>query len=145
MVCDILWADPELHLISPFSKNYHRRCGVLFGKSATVEFLQNNRLLTLIRAHQCVSDGFEAHCWESAFPKIITIFSAENYCKNKNQGAYVVLKVDSSEQGNESAPVRLHAPPRVRYLKCSERRSGHLALVEKGLLDWSERKGANPG
>lgn len=93
MLCDLMWADPKDELLTDFAENEQRRCSVFFGKSATEDFLKKNNLLTLIRAHQCVNNGYEAFFWQSNFPKVITIFSAENYCKRGNYGAYLSLIV----------------------------------------------------
>lgn len=50
--------------------------------------LQNNELRMIIRAHECVMDGFERF----AQGHLITIFSATNYCGSANNaGAILVL------------------------------------------------------
>ena len=41
-----------------------------------MEFCQNNDLQLIIRAHECVMDGFERF----AGGHLITLFSATNYC-----------------------------------------------------------------
>ena len=50
--------------------------------------LQNNDLQMIVRAHECVMDGFERF----AQGHLITLFSATNYCGTANNaGAILVL------------------------------------------------------
>lgn len=93
LMCDLMWSDPCDLPISAFAENVKRNCSVLFGRNATEQFLANGKLLTVIRAHECVDKGFEAFCWGAAFPKVITVFSAQNYCAKRNAGAFLTLAV----------------------------------------------------
>lgn len=93
LVCDLVWADPCELTSFNFTDNDRRKCSVLFGKSASESFLAKNKLATIIRAHQCVEKGFEAIRWSKDFPQVITIFSAENYCRKGNAGAFLCLEV----------------------------------------------------
>jgi hypothetical protein len=53
--------------------------------------LQNNQLQMIVRAHECVMDGFERF----AQGHLITLFSATNYCGTAgNAGAILVLGRD---------------------------------------------------
>lgn len=53
------------------------------------DFLKQNNLSMIIRAHECVMDGFERF----AGGKLITVFSATDYCgKHKNAGAILILR-----------------------------------------------------
>ncbi len=49
---------------------------VKFGPDRVQEFLKNNNLQLIIRAHECVMDGFERF----AGGQLITVFSATDYC-----------------------------------------------------------------
>ena len=52
---------------------------------------KNNNLSLILRAHECVMDGFERF----AGGKLITVFSATDYCgKHKNAGAILILKIN---------------------------------------------------
>lgn len=54
-------------------------------------FLGNNNLSLIIRAHECVMDGFERF----AGGTLITVFSATDYCgKHKNAGAVLIIKTN---------------------------------------------------
>jgi diadenosine tetraphosphatase ApaH/serine/threonine PP2A family protein phosphatase len=86
MVTDLVWSDPADH-IDDFAEN-HRGSGVVFGASAVKTFLAAVGLKLLVRAHQCVPEGFLSF----ADGYGITIFSSSNYCRlqhNKCGVAYV--------------------------------------------------------
>lgn len=74
-LANLLWSDP-LFGIEGFMKS-DRGAGYVFGFDAAEEFLVNNDLELLCRAHQCVPEGYD-------FPyageqNVITVFSASNY------------------------------------------------------------------
>ena len=59
-----------------------------FGPDRVHEFLTQNSLSMIVRAHECVMDGFERFAGGS----LITVFSATDYCqRHKNAGAILVL------------------------------------------------------
>jgi protein phosphatase len=87
MIDGLLWSDP-----SPTAAGFHasmkRRVGFIFGEKPTRAFLHQNELTLMIRAHECVANGYE----ELFDGKLITVFTASNYCGvTGNQGA--VLEV----------------------------------------------------
>jgi len=94
IVMDILWSDPtendnefgiQPNLIRD-SRNYGNI--VKFGPDIVDRFLKVNNLSMIIRAHECVLDGFERF----NKGKLITLFSATDYCKrHKNAGAMLVI------------------------------------------------------
>lgn len=55
-VIDILWSDP-----TPTDSNIpnKRGAGECFGPDTSTKFLQKHNLTTLIRSHECKSDGYE--------------------------------------------------------------------------------------
>ncbi len=62
-----------------------------------------NNLDLIIRAHECVMDGFERF----AGGELITLFSATDYCKrHKNSGAMLTIKTNL-----EIIPKLIHASP----------------------------------
>ncbi|KAL0417541.1 UNVERIFIED_CONTAM: Serine/threonine-protein phosphatase BSL3 [Sesamum radiatum] len=64
---------------------------VTFGPDRVMEFCNNNDLQLIVRAHECVMDGFERF----AQGHLITLFSATNYCGTANNaGAILVLGRD---------------------------------------------------
>ncbi|KAG5033223.1 hypothetical protein JHK85_017205 [Glycine max] len=61
---------------------------VTFGPDRVTEFCKKNKLQLIIRAHECVMDGFERF----ALGQLITLFSATNYCGTANNvGAILVV------------------------------------------------------
>ena len=55
-------------------------------------------MLAVIRAHECVRDGYHMHMWRDSrkFPPVITLFSAPNYCGSyHNKGAVLVSEAGS--------------------------------------------------
>ncbi|OHT07303.1 Serine/threonine-protein phosphatase PP-X 4 [Tritrichomonas foetus] len=70
---DILWSDPEN--VDGY-KESQRGAGYVFGGDVTKEFLQQNNLKFMCRAHQVANDGFEN--WFGGL--LYTVWSAPNYC-----------------------------------------------------------------
>ena len=89
LMCDLLWSDPK-----PDIKGYvHSDRGVSFGfgEDTVGEFLDKHDLDLVCRAHQVVEDGYEFF----ADRKLVTIFSAPNYCGTfDNSGAMMVVGGD---------------------------------------------------
>ena len=136
VVMDILWSDPtdnddELGIqpnIQRDSNNYGNI--VKYGPDIVKSFLQNNGLSYIIRAHECVLDGFERFAGGS----LITLFSATDYCRrHNNAGAMIIIKnnfemvphlIYPPDGGNKHwiededyYKKRPPTPPRVRYNK----------------------------
>lgn len=91
---DVLWSDPTDHDgelgIQPNIVRDPNGTGniVKFGPDIVKEFLKANNIMKIIRAHECVMDGFERF----AGGDLITVFSATDYCgKHKNAGAILVI------------------------------------------------------
>ncbi|AYU83564.1 serine/threonine protein phosphatase, putative [Leishmania donovani] len=64
-----------------------RGTGHIFGEDATINFINTNHLYFIVRAHQCVQEGFQ---WNHK-DRLLTVFSAPNYCGMRNKGAVVLL------------------------------------------------------
>jgi diadenosine tetraphosphatase ApaH/serine/threonine PP2A family protein phosphatase len=136
IVMDILWSDPtdndEEIGIQPNllrdSNNYGNI--VKYGPDIVKKFLHQNNLNMIIRAHECVLDGFERF----ASGSLITLFSATDYCRrHNNAGAMLIIKnnfeivphliypLDSGSNNwiddEKSIKKRPPTPPRVRNQK----------------------------
>jgi protein phosphatase len=132
-IVDILWSDPtESDTMLGLYPNVERdRTGIgnitKFGPDRVIEFLKNNNLSLILRAHECVMDGFERF----AGGKLITIFSATDYMgRYKNAGAVVFLTnkfeikpyliypqdnpCNNWDNSEESLKLRPPTPPRSR-------------------------------
>lgn len=91
---DILWSDPTDHdgefgIQANIVRDPNGTGNIVkFGPDIVKEFLKANNIQKIIRAHECVSDGFERF----AGGDLITVFSATDYCgKHKNAGAILVI------------------------------------------------------
>jgi len=96
LMCDILWSDPTDSPPSKdaFSPNQVRGCAWIFSANHTMAFLDSNRLLTLVRAHEVQMEGYKMHKQnpKNMLPSVITVFSAPNYCDTYgNRGAVLML------------------------------------------------------
>ncbi|ESS65124.1 serine/threonine protein phosphatase [Trypanosoma cruzi Dm28c] len=58
-----------------------------FGEDVTLRFLKENGLSFIIRAHQCVWEGYQ---WQHQ-NRLLTVFSAPNYCGLGNKGAILII------------------------------------------------------
>eukprot|EP01026_Neomeris_dumetosa_P048164 TRINITY_DN4158_c0_g2_i2.p1 TRINITY_DN4158_c0_g2~~TRINITY_DN4158_c0_g2_i2.p1 ORF type:complete len:916 (+),score=170.18 TRINITY_DN4158_c0_g2_i2:140-2749(+) len=92
VLMDLLWSDPTVNDQVTGVQPSPRGPGlVTFGPDRVMEFTQNNNLQMIIRAHECVMDGFERF----AQGRLITLFSATNYCGTANNaGAILVVGRD---------------------------------------------------
>jgi protein phosphatase len=64
-----------------------RGTGHIFGEDITMSFINTNHLYFVVRAHQCVHEGFQ---W-THHDRLLTVFSAPNYCGMRNKGAILLL------------------------------------------------------
>eukprot|EP00249_Psilotum_nudum_P023897 c29021_g2_i2 orf=373-3453(+) len=92
VLMDLLWSDPtENDSVEGLRPNARGPGLVTFGPDRVLEFCKNNDLQLIVRAHECVMDGFERF----AQGHLITLFSATNYCGTANNaGAILVLGRD---------------------------------------------------
>ncbi|OIT26652.1 PREDICTED: serine/threonine-protein phosphatase BSL3 isoform X2 [Nicotiana attenuata] len=92
VLMDLLWSDPtENDSVEGLRPNARGPGLVTFGPDRVMEFCNNNDLQLIVRAHECVMDGFERF----AQGHLITLFSATNYCGTANNaGAILVLGRD---------------------------------------------------
>jgi len=89
LLCDLLWSDPEAQI--PGWGYNARGVSYTFGHDVISEFLEINNLDLICRAHQVVEDGYEFQ----ANRKLVTIFSAPNYCGEfDNAGAMMCVGSD---------------------------------------------------
>ncbi|MQM01958.1 hypothetical protein Taro_034715 [Colocasia esculenta] len=127
-MCDLLWSDPDDRCgwgISP------RGAGYTFGQDISEQFNHTNNLKLIARAHQLVMDGYN---WGHE-QKVVTIFSAPNYCYRCGNMASI-LEVDDCN-GHTFIQVSLSA-----HLHASEFQRNCLSLLleEASLMLRVERR-----
>ncbi|KAL8446359.1 hypothetical protein Emag_004766 [Eimeria magna] len=86
LMTDLLWSDP-----SPLPGLTPSKRGVAcqFGADITEAFLKTNNLGFVIRSHEMKEEGYEVE----HNGKLITVFSAPNYCDEMgNKGAFIRLQ-----------------------------------------------------
>jgi protein phosphatase len=71
----LVWSDPS-DSITEFEASSTRGTGYNFGAEAVRRFLAESGLQTIVRAHECVSEGWQSHFSDAVY----TVFSASNYC-----------------------------------------------------------------
>jgi len=79
-----------------FAFNETRQCSHYFGEDAVAAFLELNNLTSIIRAHQACFEGYKFQfISKDEVPRVITIFSAPNYCDvYKNKAACIKFHDD---------------------------------------------------
>ena len=80
---DLFWSDPDPRGRPGCRKNDDRKIACFFGSDLTEEFLKKYNLSMIVRSHQVKQEGFEF----THNNKVLTLFSASNYCGGSNWGA----------------------------------------------------------
>eukprot|EP00033_Pygsuia_biforma_P000133 GCRY01000168.1.p1 GENE.GCRY01000168.1~~GCRY01000168.1.p1 ORF type:complete len:306 (+),score=28.97 GCRY01000168.1:245-1162(+) len=111
-MCDMMWSDPEEIEgwgLSP------RGAGYLFGGDILKQFLQQNNLRMLCRAHQLVMEGYK-HMFDK---RLVTVWSAPNYCYRCGNVA-AIMELDEHAQESfkcfEAAPQESRGLPAKKPL-----------------------------
>ncbi|CAF1047993.1 unnamed protein product [Adineta steineri] len=89
---DLFWSDPDPRGRKGCRKNDDRKMACFFGSDVTHAFLKKYNLNMIIRSHQAKQDGYEYN----HDGKVLTVFSASNYCGGNNWGA--VVRWDYNEE-----------------------------------------------
>ncbi|PVU91345.1 hypothetical protein BB559_004176 [Furculomyces boomerangus] len=97
LLCDLLWADPVEDFGHEknktfFINNHARGCSFFYNYHAASSFLEENNLLSVVRAHEAQDAGYRMYrkSKQTGFPTVITIFSAPNYLDVYNNKAAVL-------------------------------------------------------
>jgi serine/threonine-protein phosphatase 2B catalytic subunit len=96
-MCDLLWSDPIENFgqergTESFVHNHVRGCSYFYTYKAVCDFLERNRLLSIIRAHEAQDAGYRMYRKgrKTGFPSVMTLFSAPNYLDVYNNKAAIV-------------------------------------------------------
>ena len=96
-ITSLVWSDPRADI--RFYSASSRGTGYCYGDQAVFQYLTDNKLTTIVRAHECVVEGVK-----SFFDgKVITVFSASNYCGQSNNRSGV-LRIDNGEITRDTFP-----------------------------------------
>ncbi|ANB13553.1 Ppt1p [Sugiyamaella lignohabitans] len=88
IMMEMLWTDPQPE---PGRGPSKRGIGIQFGPDVTDRFCKANGLKAVIRSHEVRMGGYS----EEHDGKLITVFSAPNYCDSQgNKGAYINVRED---------------------------------------------------
>ncbi|ELT89412.1 hypothetical protein CAPTEDRAFT_5100 [Capitella teleta] len=85
LVCDLLWSDPDED-ITGWGEN-DRGVSFTFGGDIVRQFLKKHGFSLIVRAHQVVEDGYQFFQKR----KLVTLFSAPNYCGEFDNAAAVMI------------------------------------------------------
>lgn len=86
LITDLLWSDPDSS-VRNWSMN-DRGVSYTFSKSNVLDFCAHFKFDLIIRGHMVVEDGYEFF----ARKKLVTVFSAPNYCGQfQNWGAVLAI------------------------------------------------------
>ena len=89
LLCDLLWSDPESDAKDWAPNN--RGISVLFNEKLIEKAIDELDIDLICRAHQVVENGYEFF----AQRKLVTVFSAPNYCGEfDNHGAFMTVNKD---------------------------------------------------
>jgi serine/threonine-protein phosphatase PP1 catalytic subunit len=85
LLCDLLWSDPDKQI--GWGSN-DRGVSCTFGPDIVSDFVEKLDIDLICRAHQVVEDGYMFF----AYRKLVTVFSAPNYCGefNNNAGCLII-------------------------------------------------------
>jgi serine/threonine-protein phosphatase 2B catalytic subunit len=126
VMCDLLWSDPmeeydDFEGDDLFFFNDVRSCSYVFSYEAACNFLDENNLRCIIRAHEAQDEGYRTYKAKDGFPTVITLFSAPNYLDAySNKGSLLVFggEVMNIRQFEES-PHPYHLPScRLTCIAC---------------------------
>lgn len=122
LLCDLLWSDPSTSS-EKWGMN-SRGVSCTYNPESIHTFLKNNKLQLLCRAHQLVSEGYKFF----ANNKLVTVFSAPNYCGNcGNDGAvmkisenlecsFIIIKPTNEQDKNKgNTPKRNRVIDKIEY------------------------------
>lgn len=134
---DALWSDPnEFEVLSKNS----RGSGVVFGPEVTRRFLKNNKLLMIVRSHECVRRGFDQP-FSGAFKNLLcTVFSASNYCGGHNDASYMTFSCHSMSGGHAISHSKSELQFNVHHFNLSDAKQSLKAANHDNIREMILRK-----
>nr|CDM81403.1 unnamed protein product [Triticum aestivum] len=109
LVCDLLWSDPAADGDDWGWGDPRRSTSFTFGADVVEEFCERHGLAMVCRAHEMKDAGYDQ---EFAGGKLVTVFSAPNYCgKCGNDGAVMTVAGDLACSFRVFHPETTATPP----------------------------------
>lgn len=94
LACDLLWSDPSTHPMVSHWSNNHRHVSYAYGPMAVAAFCVRSGVDFIVRAHQPQMPGYK---W-SPCGRVLTLFTAPNYCQMGNDGCVMCFTADKKYQ-----------------------------------------------
>jgi len=111
IMCELLWSDP-LPAGVLGRRPSKRGVAIQFGADVTKRFLDDNGLDLIVRSHEVRDNGYEVE----HDGRLITIFSAPNYCDQQgNKAAFVRFSADLKPQFTVYSHVPHPKTPAMHY------------------------------
>lgn len=114
LVCDLLWSDP-IHKVDStpigWIRNIRGSDVLSFGHDVIDKFLQKFNLEYIFRGHEWHMEGFRYH----NLGKLVTIFSAPNYCNVIHNDASVVKLAFNEQTGLLEKRISIFKPTYLKY------------------------------
>ncbi|OHS94669.1 Ser/Thr protein phosphatase [Tritrichomonas foetus] len=96
----LFWSDPS-PTVTDF-KPSPRGTGYLFGHNALLDFLEASQAVRIVRGHECIKEGYSTLFEE----RVVTIFSASNYCGTlNNESAILLMSPDGEDEVKRFPPL----------------------------------------
>lgn len=96
VLIDLLWSDPASTKTTPHERGKwmpnDRGISYTFDEILLEQFLKKFKLELVVRAHQVVEDGYEFF----GNRRLVTVFSAPNYCSGEFDNKAGVMNIDES-------------------------------------------------
>lgn len=108
IVENAVWSDPRNN-ITGFTES-ERGGGKFFGPDVVNKFCSENDIQLIVRGHECIAEG----CLYTFDNKIVTVFSASNYCGTVNNHCGVLIVSGDDESFTHSPNI---FEPLVYYTK----------------------------
>lgn len=127
IISDLLWSDPSE--LTGWNDNIERGIAYTFGPDVIDKFLAKYDFDLICRSHQVIEDGYEF----GKDRKILTIFSAPNYCgKFENLAAVLIIEEDMKCHIKQMAQEVVEREKDKRKLTpCPKNLSSELGMNEK--------------
>lgn len=100
LITDIMWSDPST--ITPLYAPSPRGFGYVFGLDSVIDFLCDNNMKYIVRAHQCVTTGYE----ENFGGACLTVFSSSNYCTMPPNSSSILQVTEDNHKPIVFAPAK---------------------------------------